>query len=203
MSSFSLRSTTAKAAEPVATRTFAATRPFALQAKLRIGAPGDRYEQEADRVAGEVMRMPQSRTATLSGPPSIQRLCSRCEEELQRQAENEEEEEEEEMLHAKPGSSETLSAMPQTAAQVRSLRGGGVPLSTATRAFFEPRFDHDFSQVRIHADQRGAESAKALNARAFTYGSDIAFATGEYAPESHSGRLLLAHELTHVVQQAS
>ena len=82
------------------------------------------------------------------------------------------------------------------------LRGPGAPLDAATRSFFEPRFDHDFGQVRVHADARAAESARAVNAQAYTVGSDIVFGGGRYAPQSAGGRGLLGHELTHVVQQA-
>jgi Domain of unknown function (DUF4157) len=77
----------------------------------------------------------------------------------------------------------------------------GQPLGPATRAFFEPRFGHDFSRVRIHTDGPATQSARALNARAFTIGQNVVFGPGQYAPETRSGQLLLAHELTHVVQQ--
>ncbi|HFD39748.1 MAG TPA: DUF4157 domain-containing protein [Anaerolineae bacterium] len=78
----------------------------------------------------------------------------------------------------------------------------GQPLSPAQRNYFEPRFGFDFSAVRIHADQRAAQAADAVDARAFTLGRDIAFAAGQYQPQSSAGRQLLAHELTHVVQQS-
>ena len=81
------------------------------------------------------------------------------------------------------------------------LRSSGEPLDLATRAYFEPRFGHDFSKVRIHADSRANDSARSVNARAYTVGSQIAFAEGIYRPVTASGRKLLAHELTHVVQQ--
>lgn len=71
----------------------------------------------------------------------------------------------------------------------------------ATRTFFEPRFGADFSQVRLHTDSRAADTARSINAKAFTVGSDIAFGAGQYRPESREGQHLLAHELTHVVQQ--
>jgi hypothetical protein len=83
------------------------------------------------------------------------------------------------------------------------LRSPGRPLDPAARAFFEPRFGHDFSRVRVHTDARAAESARAVQALAWTGGRDIAFAEGRYQPESGSGRRLLAHELAHVVQQGS
>jgi Domain of unknown function (DUF4157) len=83
------------------------------------------------------------------------------------------------------------------------LRSPGQPLNTPTRAFFEPRFGHDFSKVRVHDDSRAAASVRAVNALAYTVGSDIVFGAGHYAPHTASGRLLIAHELTHVVQQQS
>ena len=175
-------------------------RSLPIQAKLTVGAPGDRYEQEADRVADQVMRMSADNAATLSAPPQIQRLCAGCEEELQRQVE---EEEEEEMLQTKPQAGAPNRAVTSdVSAQVHSLHGGGQALPKSTRAFFEPRFGHDFSQVRVHADQRAASSAQALNARAYTSGRDIAFAAGQYTPDTTYGKHLLAHELTHVVQQS-
>jgi len=82
------------------------------------------------------------------------------------------------------------------------LRSPGEPLDPDTRAFMEPRLGHNFSGVRIHADVNAALAARALNARAYTVGSDIAFAGGQYTPRSSAGKWLLAHELAHVVQQA-
>jgi len=82
------------------------------------------------------------------------------------------------------------------------LRSPGQPLDAATRSFFEPRFGYDFSQVRVHTDSKAAESAKTLNALAYTIGSDIAFGGGQYLPQTTTGKRLLAHELTHVLQQA-
>ncbi len=81
------------------------------------------------------------------------------------------------------------------------LRSPGQALDPATRAFMEPRFGHGFSQVRVHADARAAESAQQINAKAYTVGQHIAFASNRYKPESESGRHLLAHELTHTIQQ--
>ena len=80
---------------------------------------------------------------------------------------------------------------------------GGHPLESSTRALFEGRFGRSFDHVRVHTDSRAAASAKAVNALAYTVGSRIVFASGQYAPESPSGRRLLAHELAHVVQQDS
>ena len=83
------------------------------------------------------------------------------------------------------------------------LRSSGQPLDTNARAFMEPRFGHDFSRVRIHTGAKAAESAQAVNALAYTVGQDVVFGTGQYAPATDAGRRLLAHELTHVVQQGN
>ncbi len=81
------------------------------------------------------------------------------------------------------------------------LRSPGQPLDVQTRAFMEPRFGHDFSSVRVHTDAKAAESARAVNALAYTVGRDVVFGVGQYAPQSYAGRRLMAHELTHVAQQ--
>ena len=83
------------------------------------------------------------------------------------------------------------------------LNSPGQPLDAATREFMEPRFGHDFSKVRVHAGGRAAESARAVNARAYTVGRNMVFGAGEFRPQDAGGRKLLAHELTHVVQQQS
>ncbi len=90
---------------------------------------------------------------------------------------------------------------PAVEAEIDAMRSGGAPLDQETRAFMEPRFGHTFSQVRIHTDARAASLARALDALAFTVGNDIAFAPGQYQPGSDEGRTLLAHELTHTLQQ--
>lgn len=105
-------------------------------------------------------------------------------------------------LYRSPTSTESAAHVPAPVeAQIGAMRGGGQALDQQTRSFMEPQFGHDFSQVRVHTDTRATEAARTLNARAFTIGSDIAFAQGSYQPETSAGRQLLAHELTHVVQQ--
>ena len=86
---------------------------------------------------------------------------------------------------------------------VDAPRGGGRPLEASTRQHMERRLGHDFRQVRVFTDTRAAESARSLHARAYTRGTDIVFAAQRYAPGTESGRRLLAHELTHVKQQAT
>ena len=94
----------------------------------------------------------------------------------------------------------TLATTPPIVGDV--LRSPGRPLDPATQAFMEPRFGHDFSQVRVHTDARSAASAHAVGALAYTVGQDVVFGAGQYAPQSPAGRQLLAHELTHVAQQS-
>ena len=110
---------------------------------------------------------------------------------------------------ANPGISKLQRAMGNTAGfesgavskAEQAVAGGGVPLSTEARSYFEPRFGYDFSSVRVHADTQASSAAEALRARAFTVGQNIAFASGEFNPTSTGGRQLIAHELAHVVQQ--
>ena len=147
-----------------------------IQAKLRINKPGDVYEEEADRVAEQVMRMEE---------PGVQRQV-----------------EEEETLQAKEIPSQIPEVTPNLEAGINTIRGGGQPLPESTRAFFEPRFGHDFSQVRVHTDAKAAEAARAVNAWAFTVGQDVVFGAGEYAPGTNTGQRLMAHELVHLVQQS-
>jgi hypothetical protein len=261
-----------------------------IQAKLTVGPVGDSYEQEADRVADQVMAM---REPTSFGPvqrqedeeelqmkplaaaitPVVQRqedeeedliqmepLAQRQEldeEELQmkplvQRQENEEEDliqmeplaqrqeldeeelqmkpliqrqedEEEDLIQMKPlvqrqeldeeelqmkpivqraaddGSFEAGSDVERTLA---SRQGSGSPLSDDVRSFMEPRFGTDFSGVRIHSDGQAGELSQTLQAKAFTHGQDIYFGAGQYSPGTGAGKRLLAHELTHVVQQA-
>ena len=175
-----------------------------IQGKLTIGKPNDKYEQEADRVADEVMRMPE---------PQVQRQSEEDEEEEMIQTKSigdqitplvqryvESEEEEEEALQAK-AEGKTLQVAPNLESRINALQGSGQPLSKETRGFFEPRFGEDFSRVRIHIDSNASQLARSINARAFTKGRDIVFSGGEYSPVSSSGKRLLGHELTHVVQQ--
>lgn len=168
------------------------------QPKLTVGAPNDAFEREADRVADQVMRMPE---------PGVQRVCAGCEEEeeargtVQRMCAECAAEEEEEKVRAKavPGARASLPAAFES--RFAALHGGGQPLPAGERSFFEPRFGRDFSSVRVHTSPAAGELARAVNARAFTLGDSLVFGPGEYAPGTTGGRSLLAHELTHVVQQ--
>lgn len=148
-----------------------------LQTKLWVNEPGDAYEREADRVAAQVMEMPkgQGEGGVQQGQsgPLVQR-------------------------HADQASSASAEPAPPVVSNV--LGASGEPLDRATRAFFEPRFGHDFGFVRVHADQEAAASANAVNALAYTVGNHIAFAAGHYSPMTKPGQRLIAHELSHVLQ---
>ena len=153
---------------------------------LSLSQPGDAQELEADSMAERVMRM----SGPASHAPAIQRQCKDCDSEevlpkVQRKA-------------AAGAESEVSESV---ANDIRALEGKGSPLPAAERSYFEPRFGADFSQVRVHTDAHAARTASSINAKAFTTGKDIAFGSGHYAPGTQAGRQLLAHELTHVVQQ--
>ena len=184
-------------------------RSGALQAKLRIGQPGDVYELEADRVADSVMGMPEpgvqrqvdpeeEEEETLQAKPLANHITPLVQ--VQRQ---EEPEEEEEMLQVKATSGRNSEVNSNLESHIQSLKGGGQLLPESDRAYFEPRFGRDFGDVRVHSDVQAAEVAKGVNARAFTVGRDVVFGEGQYVPGMSQGRRLLAHELTHVVQQDS
>ena len=173
-----------------------------IQPKLTVSNHGDASEREADRVADEVMRMPEPQPGLTvqRSSLSIQRKCTKCKEELKSQPLRDEEEK---IVQAKLADT---SAAPEVSSgfesHINNIRGGGEPLPESVRAFFEPRFDYDLSQVRVHTDDKAGKSARAVNAAAFTVGRDIVFGAGAYAPGTTRGRRLLAHELAHTIQQA-
>jgi hypothetical protein len=157
-----------------------------VQPKLRISSPGDRHEKEADRVAERVVDGNSSvyggAIGRVTGGSNVQRVCTDCEEELQR----------------KP--KDRTAATPTVGAGIPSL-GSGSPLPAGLRNFYETRMGADFSQVRVHTDSRAQQSADKINARAYTYGNHIAFNKDQLQTHTSNGKKLLAHELTHVVQQ--
>jgi hypothetical protein len=158
-----------------------------LQAKLTIGATDDPLEREADSVAAHVMRMPASAPATISAPPRISRKCDSCEEE--------------EKVQKKSAGEAPAGEAP--ASVEAALRTPGQAMDAESRAFFEPRFNADFSKVRIHDDGQGKESAAAIGARAYAVDNHIVLGPNHPAPNSPAYQKLLAHELTHVVQQSA
>lgn len=167
-------------------------KPLFFQPKLSINQPNDAYEQEADHMSDQVMRMidPLAKPASFFKPAgkTIQRKCAHCEKE-------------EKLLHRKEGSAGEAGDSSQLDSYVSSLSTTGQTLSASSRQYFEPRFGHDFSNVRIHTDSGAAQSAQSINALAYTTGNNIVFNSGQYSPETPTGQRLMAHELTHVIQQ--
>jgi hypothetical protein len=144
-----------------------------LQTKLTIGASNDPLEQEADRVADQVLAGP-VRAAVNGTPPRIQRYSAQA--------------------------TQLTNTAPTSVDRVLSCAGR--PLEPTLLRDMEHRFGHDFSQVRVHTGEAAERSARDVNANAYTVGHNIAFGAGRFAPETHDGRRLIAHELTHVVQQS-
>jgi outer membrane protein OmpA-like peptidoglycan-associated protein len=163
-----------------------------VQPKLTISRASDPYEREADRIADRVMNAPAPRSydggisVSEKLAPKAQRKCGPCEEEEENKVQRKE---------AGGNSPATVSAP--------IVGQSSQKLDSETRAFMEPRFGRDFSDVRVHTDGRADASARSLNSLAFTLGRDVAFRAGQYAPQTEPGRRLLAHELAHVVQQGA
>jgi hypothetical protein len=185
-------------------------------ADMVMSMPEPRVQRQVGPEAEEEDETVQTKPLTAQITPLVQRQVEPEEEEeqekliqakltkdawLQRQEEEVEEEEEQEPIQAKQAEGQVPQIGRGLEARVRSLRDGGRPLSPSVRSFFEPRFGHDFSQVQVHTGVQAAQSAQLANARAFTLGRDIVFGSGQYVPETETGQRLLAHELTHVIQQ--
>ncbi len=150
-----------------------------IQTKLLVSEPGDVYEQEADRVAEEFMRMPESPLQKASDETSRK------------------------LVRTKAVNTPSTEISPDLEAKIRISEGKGQLLSDSIRAFFEPRFGVDFSNVRVHTDNEADQLNRAFNARAFTARQDVFLRQGEYNAGSSTGKELLAHELTHVAQQVA
>ena len=151
--------------------------PVLIQKKLALGAPGDRFEREAERMADHVVQ----RSCACGG------ACSDCQTER---------------VQASPLDGHAHAAAAHAPGVVEdALRSSGRPLDAPTRASMESRFGFDFSRVRVHDSALAERSAHAVGAQAYTVGSDIVFGAGRFAPATQDGQRLIAHELTHVVQQ--
>lgn len=148
-----------------------------IQPKLTVSRTGDKYEQEADRLAEEIVRMPETKAqkSKLSRPTQSTVQRRDC------------------------GWSADHVQAPSIVSD--ALHTPGRPLDREMRAFMEPRFGYDFSSIQIHTGARAEDAARSLHARAFTLGRNVVFGAGEYDPQSERGRNLLAHELTHTLQQ--
>lgn len=177
-----------------------------VQPKLTVNDPDDKYEREAERIADAVMRMPdpESTLGTQENVPSdrIQRMCSRC---LQRFQEGKPlncEECEIELQRREEAGDKGAKISGGVERTDEVAREPGKPLPEGTRSFFEERMGADFSGVRVHIGGEADRAAQSINARAYTLGSDVVMRSGEYRPGTQEGKRLLAHELTHVLQQS-
>lgn len=147
-----------------------------IQAKLRLGAVDDPLEAEADRISEQVLAAPQpGMQGVQAAAPAIRRLSGAG------------------------AQAATQDSVPASVDAV--LAGSGAPLDPGLRQDMEGRFGSDFSGVRVHADGAAQRSAQEIDARAYTAGNHVVFGAGQFAPASREGRRLIAHELTHVVQQ--
>lgn len=178
------------------------SRPVGIQAKLWVNSPGDSDEKEADKTADKVMRMagPGTQKACACGG-----TCSNCSGGSEKDAEK---------LQTKSvggggqtGGAERASStgrpgeIPAPPLVNEVISSPGQSLDNQTRTFFESRIGYDFGQVRVHTDEKAARSAGMVNALAYTVGKDVVFGPGQYNPGTEGGKRLLAHELTHVMQQ--
>ena len=158
-----------------------------VQCKLSVGAPDDPIEHEADAMADKVMRVPEQNF--------IQRKCAHCEEE--------------ETINRKPLTSfiqrkesvGTATATDALSNQINSTKGNGTMMDADTKGFMESRFGADFSGIKIHTGDEAVQMSRDIEAKAFTTANDIYFNEGQYQPGSSEGKHLLAHELTHTIQQ--
>jgi len=157
-----------------------------------VSRPHEPAEREADRAADAVLRGETVAVQGAAGGASVHRMCSACEEEQRNQHET--------PVQAKRDAG-SPGAVAGDAASLPSLEGHGQPLPAALLGDLEPRFGHDFRDVRVHADARASDSARAFDALAYTYGRHVVFGAGQFDPSSTTGRRLIAHELAHVVQQ--
>lgn len=161
-----------------------------IQAKLRIGESDDEYEKEADRVAKQVMRMPDPILHRKKCPLKSDTSCKEDEEETPKGG-----------TLMKKGSSTSVPTpiVPSIVSEV--LGESGETLDMQSRAFFEPRFGYEFGNVRVHTGEKAEKSARSINALAYTFGRDIVFGDSFSMRGSAAGQELLAHELSHVIQQ--
>jgi Domain of unknown function (DUF4157) len=166
-----------------------------LATNVRVSEPHEPAEREADRAADAVVQgYPVAVQAGLATGAAVHRMCAECEDEQHKH-------EEEGPVHAKRQAG-MAGAVTGDAGHLAALEGRGQPLPDGLRGELEPSFGRDFSDVRLHTDAAAGESARAFDARAYTYGRHVVFGAGQFDPASTHGRHLLAHELTHVVQQS-
>ncbi|MDC8005364.1 DUF4157 domain-containing protein [Aureisphaera galaxeae] len=172
-----------------------------IQKKLGIGASNDPYEVEADQVADKVVRMqPSPKRISTQKRALVQRKCSACakEEKIQKKSIGTSITP---LIQKKGVGAKGGTASKSLSQQIHTSKGSGSKMDRGTRDFMENRFETDFSEVNIHTGPQAIQMSRELNAQAFTVGNDIYFNKGKYNPSSTSGKHLLAHELTHTIQQ--
>jgi len=205
-----------------------ASKPLFFQPKLTVNQPDDVYEQEADAMADSVMRKDILSDSSVFLKPApmhvVQQKCSACEAKEEPHLEEDEAKEEtapepkqpiadlpiqrkcahcEEEEQNKISRKESGDNSPVVTANVeQTIQSPGQKLDDGTRSFMEGRFGYNFGDVQIHNDSQAHQSSKDINALAYTHQNHIAFGAGQYQPETDTGKRLLAHELTHVVQQS-
>ncbi|WP_299551354.1 DUF4157 domain-containing protein [Seonamhaeicola sp.] len=175
--------------------------PF-IQPKLNFGQAGDQYELEADKVADQIVAGKEALSPSFFSPvANIQKMT---EEDIQQKEEEQLQQKEDENFLQKqsvgsgdPGDTTSLET------GLNNSKGSGSRLSDGTRSEMESGFGANFSDVRVHTDSNAVQMSKSIGAQAFTHGNDIYFNEGKYNPGSDSGKHLLAHELTHTVQQGA
>ena len=178
-----------------------------VQAKLTVGPADDPYEREADSVAAQVVReinAPQAPMADADvqrqGVEEDELQTKPLPDAMQRDVEPDGNIQAKPAIQRKPADG-GMDASPDVEDSIRTARGGGQPMAENVRGPMESAFGADFSGVRVHTDSRSDSLNQSIQARAFTTGQDVFFRGGEYSPGSSGGQELLAHELTHVVQQ--
>jgi len=180
--------------------------PIVVQKKLEIGDSEDQFEIEADRIADQVVAMQNSMPPlppTKNMHTTIQRKCAHCEEEERIQKKALASTITPLIQRSTQTSKGNAEASPEITNKINTSRGSGSLMDAHTKGFMENRFGVDFSGVRIHTGSEAIQMSRALNAQAFTVGNDIYFNEGKYNPSDNSGKHLLAHELTHTLQQNS
>ncbi len=175
--------------------------PF-TQTKLTIGKPNDRYEREADAVANQVVAMPKQR-ANLTPGLQTKALSKNITKLAQRQVASVQPKRLQGLPKVQKQGDGNLKASSNVASRLSSTRGRGSNLDENTRGEMESNFGADFGNVRVHTGSEATQLSQDLGAKAFTHGSDIYFNQGQYNPNSSEGKHLLAHELTHTVQQGA
>jgi hypothetical protein len=177
------------------TKGFAFAEIGILQPKLKISQPYDAYEQEADKVTEQVMR--RSMTSSDLIIPTATTENETC-----MDRETKEVEEDQELKISLKSSAARFEVTSETASEISKINSSsGASLDPNTREFMKSRFGHDFSSVRVHTDRFAARSALMVDAKAYTIGNNVVFGAGQYSPQTDEGSRLIAHELTHVVQQ--